>query len=444
MAVADSDRPRPGLGPLLVTLLLDLLGFSIIFPLFPQILEWYQQDPLMVWVISHLESLTSSGEIDDDRVRTLFGGLLGSLYAILQFLFSPFWGNLSDRWGRRPVLLLTISGIAAANLLWALSGSFLLLVISRVLAGAMGGNIATATAAVADVTPPRDRARGMGLVGAAFGIGFILGPAVGGLCSLVDISNPDSTSFFRWTPFSVAALTATLLSLLNLLWIHHRLPETHTPGSSPARSLRPRIEIGRRWGMEVVKINLANFFFLIAFSGMEFTISFLVRRRFNWDSWQIAKMFVMVGLILAVMQGTAVRPLTRRLGERRVAIAGMLLTVAGLIGISQPTAEAGFLTALALLSAGGAFSMPLMSALVSLDAPDNEQGAVLGVFRSLGSLARVIGPLLAASLYWRFGPEIPYLVSAAIFVPLGLILVWAHRQTPPSPGDALAPEETSP
>lgn len=429
---------RTPLGVIFLTLFLDLVGFSIIFPLFPAILEHYQGDPAFEAVVAALGAVFGVGEGDDPRrVQALFGGFLGSLYSLLQFVASPLWGRLSDRIGRRPVLSITVLGIGASYLLWALSGSFALLILSRVIAGAMGGNISAATAAVSDVTTRADRAKGMGVVGAAFGLGFVLGPAIGVALSPIDLaaSFPGLASY-GVNPFSACALGAGALSLLNWFWIRRRFAETLPPerrGAGPPRPLLPRPGLGGRSGPAVARTNLANFFLIVAFSGMEFTLAFLVRDRFGWGPRGIGLMFVHVGLVLALVQGGVVRRLAPRLGERRLALAGFALVSLGLAGISAAAGAELFWVSLTVLAVGSGFSFPALAALVSLHAGESVQGEALGVFRALGALARAIGPFAAALLYWRFGEEVPYL-GAAAFLLLPFLLVLAVP--PPASGAA--------
>lgn len=415
--------PRPGLGPVLLTLFIDLVGFSIIFPLFPAILDSYHGDP---WLEIWLDALRSiSPQIDDVRLVTLFGGVLGSIYSFLQFLLSPFWGSLSDRIGRRPVLLITISGNLLAALLWAFSGNFALLVLSRVLAGIAGGNISAATAAVADLTPGKERARGMGLIGAAFGLGFILGPAIGGGLSLIDLTHiwpvEDGGGLFGTNSFTAAALGVFLLSAINGLWVWFRLPETR-PKGFPPRPLRWQVSLGGHWGDQVRRVQLANLVYLIGFSGMEFTLAFLVQQKFAWGSAEIAVMFVTIGLMLALVQGGMSRPLARLWGPHKTSLVGFLLVFVGLVGIAITSQEWHLWLSLIPLSVGAAMVMPMLSTIVSESVGPQQQGEVLGSFRSLGSLARSIGPLFAAVLYWQIGPSAPYWVAAAILViPIWLI-----------------------
>jgi MFS family permease len=409
--------PRP-LGAILLTLFLDLVCFSIIFPLFPAILDSYPDDALLNGLLSFLQSLSPDIGLDDPRLITLFGGVLGSLYSLLQFLLSPFWGSLSDRIGRRPVLLLTIGLNLLAALLWAFSGTFFLLVLSRLLAGAAGGNIATATAAVADVTPGKDRARGMGLVGAAFGLGFILGPAIGGYLSIFDLSDRGELPFLSglaFTPFTVAALGVVFLHLINLLWILKALPETR-PESTETRPLQWSVSLGGRWGETIRNTNLANLVYLLAFSGMEFTLAFLVRQRLDFGTTETATMFVVIGLILALVQGGLTRRLAHSWGPEKTAIRGMILVSFGLVGIALTSEDWHLWAALIPLSAGSAMAMPMLSTIVSSGVPAEEQGAALGVFRSLGSLSRAIGPFAAAILYWQMGSAAPYFVAALLLV----------------------------
>jgi len=411
-----------------LTLFLDLVAFSIIFPLFPAMLEHYQGDRAFEAVVGTLGALLGVGEGDDPRrVQALFGGFLGSLYSLLQFLASPLWGRLSDRIGRRPVLSITVLGIAASHLLWALSGSFALLLLSRIIAGAMGGNISTATAAVSDVTSRSDRARGMGMVGAAFGLGFVLGPAIGVALSPFDLA-ATFPGLVRYgvNPFSACAFGAGLLSLINWVWIRRRFAETLPPerrGGGPPRPLLPRPGLGGRSGPAVARTNFANFFLITAFSGMEFTLAFLARDRFGWSPRGIGLMFVHVGLVLALVQGGVVRRLAPRIGERRLALSGFALVALGLVGIAAGESAALFWVSLSVLATGSGFCFPALAALVSLHAAETVQGEALGVFRALGSLARAIGPLAAALLYWRFGAEVPYLGAAAfLLLPFLLIL----------------------
>ncbi|MCH2364698.1 MAG: MFS transporter, partial [Planctomycetes bacterium] len=185
----NAERKKSPIGVLFLTVFVDLVGFSIIFPLFPEMLEYYgKEDNFFATLIAQLAELSGEqGEKRELYTRVLFGGILGSLYSILQFLFAPMWGRLSDRIGRRPVLLITIGGLCVSYLVWIFSHSFLLLIISRVLGGAMGGNISVATAAMADSTDEKNRAKGMGMIGMAFGLGFILGRAIGALLAGIDM-----------------------------------------------------------------------------------------------------------------------------------------------------------------------------------------------------------------------------------------------------------------
>ncbi len=422
MEESRAGSTRPGLSPVLLVLFIDLVGFSIIFPLFPAILDSYQGDPWMEALLEMLRSL--SPDIDDARLVTLFGGVLGSLYAILQFLVSPFWGSLSDRIGRRKVLFVTITGNFLAALLWAFSGTFALLVLSRILAGIAAGNISAATAAVADLTPGSARARGMGLVGASFGLGFILGPAIGGALSMIDLSStadPVSQSMLRTTPFSAAALGVCLLNLINLLWIWKKLPETRPEGLA-ARPIRFQVSLGSRWGLTVMRTQLANLFYLTAFSSMEFTLAFLVRQRFQWDTRDTALMFVAIGVVLAFVQATGSRTFADKLGEHETALIGLVLVALGLLGIGASSQEWQLWLSLLPMTVGSGMVLPMLSTIVSRSVGPDQQGEVLGVFRSLGSLARAIGPILGAVLYWKYGPSSPYWAATVLLtVPMVLL-----------------------
>ena len=185
--MTDSKPKQGALGVILLTVFLDLVGFSIIFPLFPDMLEYYLDKEPEVGIfhslVANLESLSGlQGEDARFAATVLFGGLLGSLYSVLQFVFAPIWGALSDRHGRRQILVVTVGGTALSYLLWIMADPFWLLIASRFLGGLMSGNLSVATAAVADVTDASNRAKGMGMIGAAFGLGFVIGPGIGLPC----------------------------------------------------------------------------------------------------------------------------------------------------------------------------------------------------------------------------------------------------------------------
>ena len=219
-----------------LTLFLDLVGFSIIFPLFPDLLDYYIPEAytlgstsLLAQLIAPLYSLAELGTHSDPKFITtvLFGGILGSFYSLLQFIFAPIWGSLSDTHGRKKILLITIAGLALSYLIWGLSGNFWILIIARLVGGVMGGNLSVATAVVADVTPKEKRTSGMAIIGIAFGLGFIIGPAIGGFLgqfNLLDIY--PSLAYFGINPFSITAFFSLFLSLINLLWVYFKFEET--------------------------------------------------------------------------------------------------------------------------------------------------------------------------------------------------------------------------
>ncbi|MEP6706275.1 MAG: MFS transporter [Pyrinomonadaceae bacterium] len=358
--------------PLLVifiTVFIDLVGFGIVIPVLPFYAEGtvFNATPRMV-------------------------GVLFASYSILQLVFSPVLGKLSDRHGRRPVLLLSILGTSLGFLILGLATTLWMLFLGRIIDGISGGNISTAQAYIADITTKEDRARGMGIIGAAFGLGFIFGPAIGGILS-------------RWG-INVPFLFAAGLALANAILLYFTLPETVTK-DHPARISAAG---GRGWAQ--VFNSLAQprlgfvltiyFLFIVAFSIMTTSFSLYTMFRFGYDAQHTGWLFAYVGVIAVIIQGGLIGRLVKRFGELPLVIVGALFFAGSLFAVPFVGPNAGGIVA--LLIGGGIFSLgnslatPALTSLASKSAGAAEQGSVLGVTQSVASLARVVGPLLAAVL----------------------------------------------
>lgn len=427
-------KPRV-MGAVFLTVLLDLIGFSVLFPLFPELLEHYldREGPdssigrLHAWLVDLVGDRSGA----DFAVIALFGGVLGSAYSLLQFLFAPIWGGVSDRIGRKRVLMLTLGGTVLAYTLWFFAGTFALLVASRLLAGVMAGNIATASAIVADVYPPEKRSRGMAAVGAAIGLGFVLGPALGALSyAYVDVLKHFPTwESLGVNPFSSAAAVSLGLALLNWVLVAARLPETLDRSKATERAgafgfLRVK-ELG---DAALLRTHLVYLVYMILFSAMEFTLVFLTTDRLLYGPSENAWMFVFIGLVIALVQGGVVRRRAEKVGEKRMATLGLVLVIPGFVLVGLvPDGGGGasgtqLFGGLFLLATGSAMVMPCLSALVSRYAHEGRQGLAQGTFRSMGSLARALGPFLGGLAYWSLSSSSPYLLGA-LFMLLPLALV---------------------
>jgi len=427
----NETKPKSALGHVFGIVFLDIIGFSIIFPLFPAMLEYYLglegESSAVGSLIAWLERWAGD---DKNAVAALFGGILGSLYSVLQFLFAPVWGSISDRSGRRPTLLVTLVLTVLSYVLWLFAGSFTLLILARRLGGIAAGNISTASAVVADTTTGADRAKGMGILGMAIGLGFVVGPALGALSSTWVLGDGNTTGGWGLHPFSGPAVIALGLSLLNLLTVATRFRETRVPGArTEGKSLNPFGQIRRLALPGVARANAIYFLYATAFSGIEFTLTFLVVERFAFSPIDNGWMFVYVGLVIAFVQGGLVRRLVPRVGERKLSLMGVLLTIPGFVLIGQAGGTGALYAGLSFMAVGSAFVMPCLSSLVSRYTPADRQGLSLGAFRSLGALSRAVGPILGGLCYWRFGSAMPYLVGA-LFLVLPVLL---SRGLPPVP-----------
>jgi MFS family permease len=423
------DRQRHVLGLVFLTVLVDMIGFSIIFPLFPDLLAYYVRLEGSQSVVGRLAAQLAQMVKDEFAVVALFGGVLGSLYSLLQFLFAPVWGSVSDRVGRRPTLLVTLAGTALSYLLWFVSGTFAVLVLARLVGGIMAGNIATASAAVADTCEGPERAKGMGVLGAGIGLGMVIGPAIGGLAHLWNpLDTWPQAATFGVNPFSACALAALGLASFNFVWALSHFPETHsesqrhTSGATEgARTMNPFGALRRLDYRGVPAANLCYFLYFTAFTAMEFTLTFLAVQRLDYHPTDNMWMFVFVGLTIALVQGGVLRKLTPRMSEKHIATFGIGLTLPGLALVGAAHSSWALYAGLAFLAVGSALVMPCLGALVSRYTPADRQGLAMGVFRSLGALARAIGPFLGGLLYWRMGSAAPYFVGAALLiVPLAM------------------------
>lgn len=419
-------RLPAGLGAILLVVLIDLIGFSIKLPLFPAILNYYLsregEGGILAGLVRFLEETGRSvaGEAGVFPVAVLFGGILSGLFSLLQFASAPIWGRWSDRLGRRRILLLTVSGNALGYLVWAFSGNFLLLTLSVLINGIMSGNLAVATAAVADLTSREKRSSGMGLAGVTFGLGFMLGPAIGGLAALVDLSGGnEALRSFGLNPFSLAALVAMTLALINLAWAWKRLPETNTSRSVVAAG---DTVWGRLKGIfnvtqpEIRRANQAYFLIIFTFGGLQYGLTFLAAERLDFGPTQIALLLLYSGTIVLFGQGFIVRRAASFGGERKLALAGLILAAgnATLLAFAQNLQT--FLAAMTL-SGLSAITYSSMTTLASLYAPVEHQGRVLGGFRAVGSLGRAMGPVAIGLVYFLAGSRNTYLLCALLLLP---------------------------
>ncbi len=354
---------------ILTTVFIDLVGFGIVIPVLPFYAE---------------------GTTFNATPRTV--GLLFASYSIMQLIFSPILGGLSDKYGRRPVLLISIIGTGIGFLVLGFAQSLSMLFVGRILDGITGGNISTAQAYIADITTKENRASGMGLIGAAFGVGFVFGPAIGGILS-------------RWG-IQVPFLFAAGLCFANAILLYFRLPETVT-SQRPATNRAAR---GRGFGQlfqslkqpRLAFVLTIYFLFVVSFSIMTTSFSLYTMFRFGYDAQHTGYLFAYVGIIAVIIQGGLIGRLVKRFGELPLIIVGALCFAISLFAVPFVGPAAGGLGA--LLVGGGVFSMgnslatPALTSLASKSAGAEEQGTILGVTQSVASMARAIGPFLAAIL----------------------------------------------
>jgi MFS family permease len=379
------------------------------------------------------EELATAFGKSSNFAAVLLGGALSSIYALLQFVFAPFWGAASDRLGRRNILTYTVAGTALSYVLWVVSGSFWLFVAARLLGGIFGGNISVATAAVADVTTREERAKAMGLVGAAFGLGLVTGPGIGAITAQYNLlDNNPSLAAYGIHPFSVPAIIALVMSVVNLIWIRARFDETLKEENRSDRVERLRLRHPLKAMQEIESpaiklINFVGFSFALAFCAMEFSLTFLGQDRFGFTARENGIMLAFLGFCSIITQGVIVRRLLKTRSEISVLLSGLIFSTIGfaLVGIA-PNVTTLYL-GLAVLALGAGLVNPATSGLISLYAGATEQGRILGIFRSLGSLARAITPIAAGVMFWMMGGPTVFAAAAA----LSLGSWWVARRLPP-------------
>jgi multidrug resistance protein len=373
-----------------VTVFIDLIGFGIIIPMLPFYAEAYGASAFQV-------------------------GLLATSFSLMQFLFAPLWGRLSDRIGRRPVILAGLLGSAMSYLAFGLADTLTMLFAARILAGIAGANIPTAQAFIADSTTAENRARGMGMIGAAFGLGFILGPAIGGFLS-------------HWG-YHVPAFFAAALSLGNFIAGWFLLPESLPSEKRGTRQTAGRLEAfqGALARPALPLVLLFSFLVMMAFSAFEAMFALFAAARFGYGATTIGYLFAWVGIVLAVVQGLLVGRVVPRVGEHRLVPAAILLMALALAGHALAPNVPILMTAMALLAVGMGFNSPATLSMVSRLADPADQGTTLGVSQSLASLARIVGPAWGGLAFDRFGSTVPFLLSAALMLVACAISVAAVR-----------------
>ena len=411
---------------LFLTVFIDMMGFSVIFPLFPETLKFYfnrGNDPLLNFFISFLENYFINSE--SPFFIVLFGGLIGSIYAVLQFIFAPVWGKLSDTFGRKIVLEFTSLGSLIGYITWFFSGNFTSFVFSRVITGTMGGNISVASASMADMTDSKNRAKGMGMIGAGIGLGFIFGPPLGGILSRYDLNNYfPFLNQIGTTNYTFSALVSVLVALINFILIFMFFKETLLVSNQRLRSFsHPVFGIFKSKSKNLPYISLIYFLFTLGFSGFEFCVNFFFNEKLGFTPGEIGLSFLYMGSIVIFVQGGVVRKISGKVTEKKISLGGSIHLIIGFLILSLADSTISVFVSLFFLSFGSALVNPGVSSLASLNSSEEDQGLNLGILRGFGSLARVFAPLSFSVIYFTYGVKICFYTSLVIVILVFLFLL---------------------
>ncbi|CAJ0609119.1 unnamed protein product [Cylicocyclus nassatus] len=435
MSVAEpSVASRNVMRVLIPSLIIDMFAFTCILPLFPSMLNYYakseHRDFMYDLFNSALKSFQSLiGVPHNERYNNVFfGGLLGSLFSALQFLASPTLGALSDVYGRRTMLLVSGIGTMISYMIWLRAETFTIFVISRIVGGLSKANINVATAIVTDVYRPEDNAKGMALIGISYSVGFLIGPMFGAYFST--IAPKDA---FHTTP----AVFAIVLTSIHFVLIAFFLPETlrwedrkiNEDVSSRAKHLVAPVELFKfsvvnaptEKKQTMQKIGIIYFIYLFLYAGLEFTLPFLTHLRFNFDSMQQGRIYLFTGFLMLPIQGRIVRR-TPMIKQKRVAEIGIMCVIPAFLIVAQASNQYMLYFGLFLYAIASATVVSCLTSLVSAVHPTTDKGALSGVFRSIGALARAVGPIVASSLFWLMGPTRSYTLGGILLlIPLILL-----------------------
>ncbi|GDX29482.1 tetracycline resistance MFS efflux pump [Actinomycetes bacterium] len=365
----------PGFWIIWTTVALDLVGFGIVAPILGRYAERFGASGLDV-------------------------GLMFASFSIAQMVFAPILGRLSDRIGRKPVIVISLVGTAIGSFITGAAGALWVLFVGRIIDGASGASVAVAQGAITDIAPPERRAQLLGMLGAAFGVGFVLGPAVGGLAAL---GGPH-------VPFYVAGVVASVNAIAAMI----RLPETKKSDAVDTRS-----KLGAPMQLRsplLTRYAIAGFISVTAFAGFETTFSLFGERRFGLTEGSTAAVFLLVGLMLVAVQGGAIGTLTRRWGSHTLLCIGLGVVSVGLLALGASTVWPTLIVSLALLAFGQGLVSPSITALVTDAAPPDRRGEALGYQQSVGAFARVVGPIMAGATFDHIGVAAPYLIGAALSI----------------------------
>ncbi|HVN79213.1 MAG TPA: MFS transporter [Terriglobia bacterium] len=368
-----------------VTVFLDLVGFGIVLPLLPFYAQNFGATALVI-------------------------GLLSTSFSLMQFLFAPLWGRISDRIGRRPIILLGLLGSSVSYLIFGLASSLLILFISRICAGIAGANISTAQAYIADSTPPEKRAKGMGLIGAAYGLGFIFGPAIGGVLSRYALNLPP--------------LVASALAFGNFIGALFLLPESLQPENRTSHSHRGLNFVRMKRALQHPQLGIFLSLFFIstfAFANLEATFALMTQKRFGFNAHENGYLFAYIGVLITIMQGALIGRLVKWVGERKLISTGLFCMIFGLGLLPYASHVLGLLLTLAVLTFGQGVTNPSISSSISQVTGPEDQGGILGVAQSMGSMARILGPIWGGLVFDRLGYQYPY-VTGGLFMTLAFVL----------------------
>lgn len=391
-----------------LSIFLDLVGFGIVIPLLPFYAEHYGASPFMVtW--------------------------LATAFSLFQMIFSTIWGRLSDKYGRRPIFLACLALSCIAYLWTGLAETFTALIIARCVSGMASGKISVAQAIIADITTPETRARGMGMVGAAFGLGFVTGPALGGLLVGTDPANPD----FQ-TPMYVAAGLSFLGLLLAVFTVKESLSSDEKAASHASSHLSWKQQFRIIVASPVVAWLIGIFFIVsFVFSQVEIIFPLWTNRTFDWTPRDLGYCFAYIGILMVFIQGVLIGPLTKWLGSRKLLVIGLALLGIGLSMTIFSSNVPIFLTATTFIVFGIGILTPTQSSVISLASAKGQQGVTLGVANTASGFGRVAGPLWAGILFDFVHFDAPFIIGGAIcFVFLALLLRAVYTSIDQKPKEA--------